>query len=236
MERPAVLVLDVNETLSDMRPMAGRFEAVGAPGHLAAPWFAGVLRDGFALAVHGASAPFAAIGAESLRGTLAGRPLDRDLDDAVEHVMAGFTSLAVHDDVAEGLRAVTALGIRLVTLSNGSTSVAEGLLGRAGLLDVVDELLSVDDAGAWKPAAAAYAYAVDRCGVEPHRAMLVAVHPWDTDGARRAGLGSAWVNRTGGSFPAHFLTPDVEATSMVDLADRLGDRLGERLGERLGDR
>ena len=33
--RPTVLIFDVNETLSDMSPMAGQFEDVGAPGHLA---------------------------------------------------------------------------------------------------------------------------------------------------------------------------------------------------------
>jgi len=221
MERPAVLVLDVNETLSDMAPLADRFASVGAPGHLAATWFAGVLRDGFALAVHDAAEPLATIATEQLRGLLAGASLDRGLDAAVDHVMAGFTSLGVHDDVPAGLRALAGLGLRLVTLSNGSTAVAEGLLQRAGLQDHVETLLSVDDAGVWKPAPAAYAYAVRRCGVEPHRAMLVAVHPWDTDGARRAALGSAWVNRTGSAWPAHFLPPDLEATSLVDLADRL---------------
>ena len=38
--RPAVVVFDVNETLSDLRPMAERFAAVGAPPGLAATWFA----------------------------------------------------------------------------------------------------------------------------------------------------------------------------------------------------
>ena len=47
--RPALLVFDVNETLSDMSPMGQRFEDVGAPAHLATTWFAGLLRDGFAL-------------------------------------------------------------------------------------------------------------------------------------------------------------------------------------------
>jgi len=51
--RPSVLLFDVNEMLSDMSPMAGRFEEVGAPGHLAKTWFAGLLRDGFALTVAG---------------------------------------------------------------------------------------------------------------------------------------------------------------------------------------
>ena len=32
--RPALLVFDVNETLSDMAPIAARFQEVGAPPHL----------------------------------------------------------------------------------------------------------------------------------------------------------------------------------------------------------
>lgn len=221
MQRPRVLVLDVNETLSDLGPLADRFTDVGAPGHLAATWFAGVLRDGFALAVHGEAQPFATIGAETLRSTLAGCPLDSGLDQAVDHVMGGIAALTVHDDVREGLRALSALDIRLVTLSNGSTEVGRQLLAGAGLLGEVERLLSVEDAGTWKPAAAAYAYAVAQSGVRAEEAMLVAVHPWDTDGARRAGLRSAWVNRGAGRFPAHFLAPELEAGSLVDLADRL---------------
>ena len=46
---PSVVVFDVNETLSDMSPMARRFADVGAPEHLAKLWFATLLRDGFAL-------------------------------------------------------------------------------------------------------------------------------------------------------------------------------------------
>ena len=52
-------------------------------------------------------------------------------------------------------------------------------------------------------------------------AMLVAVHPWDTDGASRAGLGAVWVNRGDAAFPGYFRSPDMEASSLVDLADQL---------------
>ena len=68
------------------------------------------------------------------------------------------------------------------------------------------------------PRAAAYAYAAARCGVEARELMLVAVHPWDVDGAGRAGLRTAWVNRSGTSYPAHFRRPDLEVRSLVDLA------------------
>ena len=219
--RPAVLIFDVNETLSDMAPMAERFEDIGAPGHLAKTWFAGLLRDGFALTAVDGSDSFARIAAENLRVDLHSVSLNRDTEEAVEHVMEGFGGLPVHADVPDGIRALSDLGIRLVTLSNGSASVAEGLFARAGIRDHFERLLSVEDAGTWKPARGAYAYALEQCGVDATDAMLVAVHPWDIDGALRAGLASCWVNRTGGPYPAYFKTPGLRARSVTDLADQL---------------
>lgn len=219
--RPALLVFDVNETLSDMSSMGQQFQDVGAPAHLAKAWFAGVLRDGFALTAVGASEPFAQIAAESLRGHLHGLPLNRGTEEAVEHVMAGFTELPVHGDVPDGVRALMDLGIRLVTLSNGSASVAEALFDRAGIRTQFDALLSVEQAGVWKPDRGAYAYALERCDVDPMDAMLVAVHPWDIDGAARAGLATAWINRDSGVYPGYFRSPDLRARSLTELAEQL---------------
>src|SRR3954451_1832174 len=121
---PTVVLFDVNETLSDMAPMATRFQDVGASPALAATWFASLLRDGFALTAVGASAPFAVIGAEVLRTLLPAHQLNRTLDEAVEHILSGFDALPVHPDVPEGLRALASAGRRVVTLSNGAAAVA----------------------------------------------------------------------------------------------------------------
>ena len=215
--RPDVVVLDVNETLSDLAPMADRFAEVGLARHEAPAWFAGVLRDGFALTAVGQNPAFAELAAEGVRLRL---PADHDdPDGAVRHVLDGFGQLSLHPDVADGLRALREAGTRLVTLSNGGTAVAEGLLGRAGLLgEVVEAVLSVADAPAWKPDPRAYAHALDHTGVGAERAMLVAVHPWDLDGAARAGLRTAWIRRGATVYPAYATAPEVEAEDFVDLA------------------
>lgn len=218
---PDVVAFDVNETLSDMAPMADRFADVGAEPALAKLWFASLLRDGFALGAAGDASPFRDIAPEVLRTTLAGCRLDRDLDAAVEHVMDGFAELSVHDDVRAGIVALAGL-TRVVTLSNGASAVAERLFERAGLHDHVERFLSVDDAGAWKPARAPYRYAASACAVDPGQMMLVAVHPWDIHGARRAGLRTAWVNRGGDRYPAYFSRPEVEVTSVGQLAGLWG--------------
>jgi 2-haloacid dehalogenase len=122
--QPAVVV-DVNETLSDLGPLADGFVDVGAPSTLAAQWFASVLRDGFALAAACGQERSSVIAEQLLRTVFSGVQLDRDTEAAVEHVRTGFAGLTVHLDVADGVRGLHAAGHRLVTLSNGSASVAE---------------------------------------------------------------------------------------------------------------
>jgi 2-haloacid dehalogenase len=218
---PAVVVFDVNETLSDMRPLAQRFTDLGAPEHLARLWFAVLLRDAFALTAAGAQRRFADLAVDALHTVLAGVEVDRSPDDAAAHVVEGFAQLSLHPDVPEGVRALRAAGLRLVTLSNGATSVAERLLGEAGIRDQFEAVLSVEDAGAWKPARRAYEHALRTCGVAPEEALMVAVHPWDVDGAQRAGLRGAWIDREGGHYPAVFTPPAVTARDLPDLARRL---------------
>jgi len=217
----SVIVFDVNETLSDMAPLAQRFTEVGAQAALAKLWFAALLRDGFALTAAGDNGRFAEIGAETLRGLLLDVPLNRRADEAVEHVMQGMGQLTVHSDVADGVRALRAAGYRLVTLTNGATAVAERLFDAAGIRAEFERLLSVEDAPAWKPAPAAYSYAAKVCGVPAGELLLVAVHPWDIHGASRAGLSTAWINRTGGPYPGYFAEPDVVVSGLADLADAL---------------
>jgi 2-haloacid dehalogenase len=209
----AVYVFDVNETLSDLAPMGTRFAEVGLPPTAAQLWFAALLRDGIGVAAAGGLVRFA----DAARGVLA--PMLPGDPDAVQHVMAGFQNLPVHPDVPAGVRALRAAGHRLATLSNGAAEVAAGLLGRAGVRDQFEALLSVEDAGAWKPARAAYLYAADRLRVRPAEATLVAVHPWDIDGAARAGLRTAWIDRGGGAYPTHLTPPDRTVATVAELAD-----------------
>ena len=217
---PSVVIFDVNETLSDMRPLADSFDRVGLGSSAVEPWFAGVLRDGFALTSVGENPGFADLASEALRIRLAAAG-GSDLQQSVDEVMGTFGSLGVHPDVVDGVRALGELGVRLVTLSNGSTSVAQGLFERAGVTHAFEALLSVEAAGAWKPHTASYAYALDACGVAAGDAMLVAVHPWDIDGAARAGLRTGWLNRKGARYPSYFTAPDVEAGDLVELAGLL---------------
>ncbi|GAC1315718.1 MAG: haloacid dehalogenase type II [Thermoleophilaceae bacterium] len=223
---PAVVVLDVNETLADLTKLRSRFEAVGAPGSLLETWFAGTLRDGFAVTAAGGYVEFRTAAVATLTGllshieVLAGEPRA-----AAEHIVDGFGELDLHPDVEPGLTRLRERGVRLVTLSNGSAELTRTLLERGGVADLVEQRLSADEAGRWKPALAPYAMAVRKCGVASARMALIAVHPWDVDGAARAGMRGAWLNRDGTPYPNFFTPPAVTAASLPALA---GVLIGER--------
>jgi 2-haloacid dehalogenase len=221
MGSPLVL-FDVNGTLSDLGYMTQHFEEIGAPPQLSGLWFASVLRDGFALTAAGRNPAFAEVAEGALRAVLAGQVLNRDPDDAVAHVIGALQELPVHPDVPEGIRSLAAGGFGVNVLTNGSRATAEGLLERAGLLGRVGSVLSVQDAPRWKPSPEAYAYAVEALQRQAHDVVLVAVHPWDIDGAARAGLRTVWVNRDGAPYPAAMTPPDHEVGTIAELPGVLG--------------
>lgn len=219
---PELVVLDVNETLSDLEPLRAGFTGVGAPAHLLDTWFAATLRDGFALAAAGSARTFPEVGAAVLTGLLTGlEGLTVPVDQAVATVLAGMKGLAVHPDVPSGLRVLAAAGVRVVTLTNGSLPQTETLLERAGVAGLVERRLSVDDAGRWKPHPDAYRYAAQQCGVPLERCAMVAVHPWDLHGARAVGMTTGWVNRRGTPWPAVFTAPDVTGSTLGEVAQHL---------------
>lgn len=213
-----VVVFDVNETLSDLAPMRQRFTEIGAPELADQVWFASLLRDGFALTAAGGYARFNTLAEAALRHLLGAIGVDGDLGDAVAQVMDGFADLGVHPDVPDGVRRLRAAGFRLVTLTNGSTEVGERLLAKAGIRAQFEQLISVDSAGVWKPAPGSYHHAARVCDVPLERMLLVAVHPWDIDGAARAGMRTAWINRAGTPYPDHFTAPEITVSALTELA------------------
>ncbi|GHD77750.1 2-haloacid dehalogenase [Salinibacterium amurskyense] len=217
---PATIFFDVNETLSDLSPVGDAFEAVGATREVASSWFASILRDGFALTAVGTEARFLNIATTNARDSLGASPLNMPIDEAVDAVIAAFSNVSLHSDVAPGIRALHDAGHRLFTLSNGPASNAERMLTKAGVADAMAGFLSVEGNSPWKPARASYEDALTRTATSGV-AHLVAVHPWDIHGAAEAGLSTVWVNRQGATYPAHFTAPTVTAETLEQLHTHL---------------
>lgn len=218
-----VLLLDVNETLTDMSGLDSRFTDVlpvgDDPGLVRQLWFARLLRDGFAMTAAGIEPAFAELARVQLGQVLTARGAEDPLA-GTDHVLGGLAALDLHADVPDALRRAAASGYRLVPFTNGSPDVAVGAFERGDVLDLFEARLSVVEAGVWKPAAEAYRWAAGQLGVPVQRCTLVAIHPWDLMGAAAAGLRTAWVSR-GTTWPDYLDRPDVEAGDLLGVVGGL---------------
>lgn len=217
-----LVILDVNETLFPLDPVADQLAAIGLEGQVDL-WFARILRDGFAAAAAGTLAAFPELARHHLAVLLDSAGIEAT-DERVTSVIDAFERTEPHPDVEPALRRLAERDVTITTMTNGTVAITEHFLARAGLDRYIAEAYDVSMAGRWKPAFEAYRHVLDQHGVAPDAAALVAVHPWDIHGAARAGLVTGWIDRMATRYPAGFSRPDVRGSSMDEVAVKLLDR------------
>ncbi len=220
MPRPAAAVFDVIETIFPLEPLRPRLATLGlSPGELDL-FFTRILRDAFALDAAGRFVPFREVAAGSLRVLAAQRGLAPGAD-AVEAALDGFATLDPHPDVRPAMERLRAAGIAVATLSNGGARATRALLDRCGLLPLVDRVMGVDEVRRYKPGPAIYLHAARTLGLVPGRLAMIAVHAWDLQGARQAGLATGWSSRLERLWNPAMAPPDVSGPDLVAVAEGL---------------
>lgn len=210
-----VILFDVIETLFSLAPLKDRFLRNGATEESAHLFFAQLLRDAFALSSAGVFRPFPEIAAGTLRVLLKSRG-HPNVDDGVKDILSVFGELPAHPDVKPALEAVRQSDARAVLLTNGSRANTEKLVANAGLADLVDDVISIEDFQVWKPRADVYQEACRKCDVSPEDTTLIAAHAWDVHGAMQAGLGGIWVRRQDAVFHPLMGTPSSRAETLPE--------------------
>jgi 2-haloacid dehalogenase len=108
---------------------------------------------------------------------------------------------------------------RLVVLSNGDPDMLEAAKPHHGI--PFDAVISVAEAGAFKPHRATYEIAARRMGVAMDEVLFVANHEFDCVGAKAAGMHTAFIDRRNRPFAHWPHQPDLRLPSMTALADAM---------------
>lgn len=108
-----------------------------------------------------------------------------------------YRELDAYPEVPQVLRELKASGRQLAILSNGSPEMLEAAVGSAGLGDLFDALLSVEQVGIYKPSSRVYDLVAERFGCGRDEVLFVSSNGWDAASATRYGFNTAWVNRAG---------------------------------------
>ena len=167
--------------------------------------------------LHREHTPYREIGRRAVSYTLerAGVPFTRG--DA-ERLVAQIERLEPFPDAVEALTQLKR-DYQLVVLSNGDPDMLERGVAHVGFQ--FDRVISVTEAGSFKPHVATYRKAAELLGVEPESVLFVANHPFDCVGAKAFGMRAAYVNRRGRPFGETPHSPDLEVRDFRQLADTL---------------
>lgn len=217
---PQVVAFDVVETLFSLEPMRERFHGLGLPEDALELWFARLLRNAFALDASGTFKPFGEVARSTLDVMLAEHRLTVDAG-AIKHAFAGFGELPAHPDVTPAFQIIHEAGLRIIALTNGNADNTRTLLQRAGLIGIVERIISIDEIRRWKPAREVYLHAAKSMNVKPEQMALVAAHAWDVHGASQAGLVTGWVSRLEKHYFPGMNPPDATGDTLVEVSQQL---------------
>jgi 2-haloacid dehalogenase len=210
------VIFDVNETMLDLGALDPLFVRLFSDPIAREEWFALTLHFAMTLAATRQVRSFGEVGAAALVGIADRRGISLP-DEAAAQLRQAVLRLPAHLDVAPALHILRHAGLVTAALSNNPLPVVQEQLHHVGLSPLFDEIMSVDEAGALKPAPEVYDFAVRRLYLAPSSIWMVAAHGWDIAGAMRVGLRGAFVARPG-QWPDPFAPPEIIADDLIAVS------------------
>jgi len=215
------VIFDVNETMLDLGALDLLFVRWFGDPIARKEWFAQTLHFAMTLAATREFRSFGEVGGAALEGIAQRRGIPLP-SEAVDQLREAVLRLPAHLDVEPALHLLRDGGLMTAALSNNPLPVVQEQLRHVELWPLFDEIMSVDEVGALKPAPEVYDFAVRRLGITPGSVWMVAAHGWDIAGATRVGLRGAFVARPGQS-PDPFAPPEIIADDLLTLAHTILD-------------
>src|SRR5215469_5922245 len=214
---PSACVFDAYGTLFDYASAAQRCGDVlgGKLKALSSLWGEKQLQYTWLSAIQDKHADFWQVTSAALDYAL--KKLGLETPGLRERLMDAYRTLDAFPEVPRVLRRLKKNGIKTAVLSNGSPEMLHAAISNAGIAELLDEVLSVEEVGVYKPHLKVYQLAVDRLGVQRQNIFYQSSNAWDAWAASAFGMRVVWCNRYSQlpeRLPAH---PDFQGASLADL-------------------
>lgn len=138
----------------------------------------------------------------------------------VRKLVSAIETLEPFPDVIEALGRLRRAGYKLAILSNGDRDMLHAAGPHIGF--VFDHVISVQEAGYFKPHWRTYAKAEEIIAADRSSCLFVASHAFDCIGAKSYGMRAAFIDRRKRPFGQTPYQPDVIVSNFTELAAVLG--------------
>lgn len=133
-----------------------------------------------------------------------------------DQLMQAYNHLTPFPDVRPALEGLAPLPRAI--LSNGSPAMLQAAVKSSGIEPLLKYVISVDEAGIFKPSPKVYQLAVDKFKTKDPRSIgFVSSNCWDALGAKSYGFRVYWINRGGAPLDRLGLTPDEQVKSVDEV-------------------
>jgi 2-haloacid dehalogenase len=217
------LAFDAYGTLFDVFSVTALCETLfpGKGNQLAQIWRAKQLQYSLMRSLMGRHRDFWGLTEDGL--VWASKNLQLDLTaDKKKQLMDAYLSLSAFADVKPGLEALKAQGVKLAILSNGEPKMLEAAAKSAGIRDLLDDVISVEEVKIFKVSPRVYWLATERMKVSNSELGFISANSWDINGAASAGLNAFWIQRSAAEVPEEL---GFQAGAVVKAITELGPLL-----------
>jgi 2-haloacid dehalogenase len=143
-------------------------------------------------------------------------------EEKKKELMSAYLSLAAFADVKPGLEALKKDGLKLAILSNGEPKMLEAAAKSAGIRELLDEIISVEEVKIFKTSPRVYNLGPERMRVSNAELGFVSANNWDIAAAKSAGLNTLWIQRGAAETPEELgFKADTTVKAITDLAPLL---------------
>src|SRR5690554_3125132 len=221
-------VFDAYGTLFDVHSAAereaGRLGIDLAP--LSALWRQKQLEYSWLRSLMGRHVDFAQVTADALDFALEAQRISEP--GLRKRLLGLYDRLEPYSEARPCLQRLRERGLTTAILSNGSPAMLAAAVEAARLGALLDEVLSIEDVGAFKPTPDVYGLAVERLKLPQETLLFVSANGWDVAGAAAFGLRVAWLNRSGAPRERLGIEPDLIIRNLAELEEFLEPQ-GHRL-------
>lgn len=134
-----------------------------------------------------------------------------------DRLMDLYRTLRCFPEVPQVLEDLKQAGFLTAILSNGTPAMLADAVRGAQLGGLFDHILSVEQAGVFKPHPDVYRLAVDTLGVPAAQIAFQSSNAWDAHAASAFGMRVVWCNRYGQRRERLPGSPDHEIRSLAEL-------------------
>jgi len=134
-----------------------------------------------------------------------------------------YRNLEAYAEVPAMLSALKGKGLKTAILSNGSPDMLQGAVDSAAIGPSLDDILSVESVGVFKPSPKVYDLVEARFPVARDEVLFVSSNGWDAGCAAAYGFTTLWVNRAGEPMDRLHGTPSHVASDLTGVPNLVGE-------------